>query len=85
MRSRSTPSAVLGMLRDLAAVETFSDHLEATAPEAVRAAGGAAALVSAYGKQTGAGFWTLARLPQDLWEAISRENQAPHRGNGLSD
>lgn len=86
MRSRSTPrpSAILGMLRDLAAVETFSHHLEAAAPEAVRAAGGAATLVAAYGRPSGARFWTLARVPQDVWESMARENQEPYRGNGSS-
>lgn len=79
MRSRSTPSAALTMLRDLAAVGSLSDQLESTAPAAVRAAGGAASLVSAYGKPSGARFWTLSRSPPGLWEAMARENQEPHR------
>lgn len=85
MRSPSMPSAALGMLRELAAVDSFSDRLEGTAPVTVLSAGGAAALVSAYGRQSGARFWTLAGMPPDLWEAMARENQEPHRGNGLGD
>lgn len=80
MRSRSTPSAALGMLRELAAVQRLSDSLEATAPLAVQAAGGAEAIVSAYGKPSGAGFWTTSGLPDELWEAMARESQESSRG-----
>lgn len=79
MRSRSTSSVALGMLRDLAGFESLAERMNSTAPEAVRAAGGPAELVSRYGEKGGAGFWA-AQLPEAVWEAMAAENQRLHRG-----
>jgi hypothetical protein len=79
--SSSTHSPALAMLRDLLAADALVAALEETAPTAVAAEGGAAALVALYGMPTGAQFWTLRPFPEALWAAMAAEHQAPHRGN----
>lgn len=81
--ARSSPStdAVTAMLRDLMAAEALAGTLAATAPKTVAEAGGANALVAARGRRTGAWFWTVAPLPNTLWERMADEHQAPHRAN----
>jgi hypothetical protein len=74
----------MAMLSDLAAFENLASSLYLTAPESVSAAGGGDVLASRYGRPTGAGFWSIRSAPEDLWEAMAREGQEPHRGNGGS-
>lgn len=82
MRSpSSTRSPALAMLRDLRAADALVLALEGTAPRAVAAAGGAAALVAMGGVPTGAQFWSLQPFPEGLWEAMAAEHQAPRRAN----
>jgi len=69
------------MLRDLIAVGVLAESLTATAPQAVAEAGGAEKLIAAHGRRTGAWFWTLAPMPDGLWERMAEEHQAPHRAN----
>jgi hypothetical protein len=69
------------MLRDLLAPDDLASRLEATAPLAVEAEGGGAALVALYGAPTGAPFWLLRPMPEGLWASMAAEHQAPHRGN----
>ena len=71
----------MAMIRDLMAPDDLASRLEATAPRAVEAEGGAAALVALYGARTGAEFWLLRPMPEALWEAMAGEHQAAHRGN----
>ena len=81
--ARSSPStdAAATMLRDLIAVGVLAESLTATAPQAVAEAGGAEKLIAAHGRRTGAWFWTLAPMPDGLWERMAEEHQAPHRAN----
>lgn len=81
--ARSSPSTDVAatMLRDLIAVETLAKSLDATAPRAVADAGGAEALIAAHGRRTGAWFWTVAPMPDGLWERMAEEHQASHRTN----
>ena len=82
MRSSSSIlSPALAMLRDLMAADALVAALEETAPRAVAAEGGGAALVALYGAPTGAQFWSLRPFSEALWEAMAAEHQAPHRGN----
>ncbi|MBC7102071.1 MAG: hypothetical protein H5U13_02420 [Parvibaculum sp.] len=81
MRSSSSDSVARGMLRDLLAVDSLALRLTETAPRAVEAAGGGATLVALYGAPTGALFWSLRQIPDDLWCAMASEHQAPHRAN----
>lgn len=67
------------MLRDLLAADDLASRLEATAPRAVEAEGGGAALVALYGSPTGAMFWVLRPMPEAFWEAMASECQAKHR------
>jgi hypothetical protein len=69
------------MLRELLAVESLALRLIETAPKAVEVLGGAATLVELYGAPTGARFWSLRSLPEELWSAMAAEHQAPHRAN----
>lgn len=69
------------MLRDLLAVDDLALRLEQTAPKAVDVAGGAAKLVALHGAPTGALFWSLRPMPEDLWCAMAAEQQAAHRVN----
>jgi hypothetical protein len=69
------------MLRDLLAVDDLALRLMQTAPKAVDTAGGAAMLVALHGAPTGALFWSLRPMPEDLWCAMTSEQQAPHRAN----
>ncbi|MBG0811870.1 hypothetical protein IY145_21205 [Methylosinus sp. H3A] len=69
------------MLRDLAAADALVRALKRTAPRAVAAAGGAAALVAWCGAPTGAQFWSLRPFPERLWEAMAGEHQAASRSN----
>ena len=71
----------MAMIRDLMAPDDLASRLEGTAPRAVEAEGGGAALVALYGSPTGALFWVLRPMPEALWEAMAGEHQAPHRGN----
>lgn len=81
--ARSSPSTdvAVAMLRDLVAAETLASSLSATAPSAVAEAGGAQALVASRGRRTGAWFWSIAPLPDGLWERMADEHQASHRSN----
>lgn len=81
--ARSSPSTDLAvaMLRNLMAAETLASSLAATAPSTVTKAGGAHALVASRGHPTGAWFWSVAPLPDALWEQMADEHQAPHRAN----
>lgn len=69
------------MLRDLLAVDSLALRLTETAPKAVEASGGGATLIALYGAPTGALFWSLRSLPEELWSAMAAEHQAPYRGN----
>ena len=80
MRS-SSDSVARQMLRDLLAVDSLALRLSETAPKTVDASGGAATLVALYGAPTGALFWSLRPMPEDLWCAMAAEHQARHRGN----
>lgn len=79
--SSRSPSRAAAMLRDLLAVDDLALRLEQTAPEAVESAGGAAVLVALHGAPTGALFWLLRPMPEDLWCAMAAEQQATHRVN----
>lgn len=81
--SRSTEK-VQRMLRDLMAAEALAASLEATAPLAVAAAGGAHQLVSTLGQPTGSWFWSIRPMPEALWVAMAEEHQAPHRSHSGS-
>lgn len=75
------PDAATTMLRDLMAAETLVENLAVTAPVAVAEAGGAQALVAERGRRTGAWFWSVAPLPDAVWEKMADEHQAPRRAN----
>lgn len=81
--ARSSPSTdvVVAMLRDLMAAETLASSLAATAPVAVAEAGGAQVFVAERGRRTGAWFWSVAPLPDALWERMADEHQAAYRSN----
>lgn len=79
--SSRNPSRASVMLRDLLAVDDLALRLEQTAPKAVDAAGGADTLVALHGAPTGALFWSLRPMPEDLWCAMAAEQQASHRVN----
>ena len=79
--SSRNPSRASLMLRDLLAVDDLAQRLEQTAPSAVEAEGGAATLVALYGAPTGALFWSLRPMPEELWCAMAAEQQAAHRVN----
>lgn len=70
-------------LRDLRAAQALSAALTETAPVAVDAAGGANALVAKFGRPTGAQFWRLRPLPEQLWAAMAAAHSA--RSRGLAD
>jgi hypothetical protein len=78
--SQSTKNAH-NMLRDLVAVETLVVSLSATAPIAIAAAGGAHHLVAKFGQPTGAWFWSIKSMPENLWVQMAEEHQAKHRAN----
>jgi hypothetical protein len=80
-RSSSSTDAAIAMLRDLMAAEALASSLTATAPLTVAKAGGAQALVASRGHPTGAWFWSVAPLPDALWERMADEHQAKHRTN----
>jgi hypothetical protein len=67
------------MLRDLDAVEVLAASLEGTAPIAVAEAGGVQALIAKHGHRTGAWFWSIAPIPDALWEKMADEHQAKYR------
>lgn len=79
--SSRNPSRASAMLRDLLAVDDLALRLEQTAPRTVDAAGGATTLVALHGAPTGALFWSLRPMPEDLWCAMATEQQAAHRVN----
>lgn len=79
--SSRNPSRASAMLRDLLAVDDLALRLQQTAPKAVEASGGAATLVALHGAPTGALFWSLRPMPEDLWCAMADEHQATHRVN----
>ncbi len=79
--SSRNPSRASAMLHDLLAVDDLALRLEQTAPKVVGAAGGVATLVALYGAPTGALFWSLRPMPEDLWCAMAAEQQAAHRVN----
>jgi hypothetical protein len=78
--SQSTENAH-AMLRDLLAVEALVASLIATAPITISAAGGAQQLVARYGQPTGAWFWSIKSMPENLWVKMAGEHQARHRVN----
>lgn len=78
-RSSRSTDAAKAMLRDLMATEALAATLAATAPNAVAEAGGAHALVAAMGHPAGAEFWSIAPVPESLWEKMAGEHQARHR------
>lgn len=80
---RSSPSTevAVAMLRDLVAAEALAASLAATAPAVVAETGGAQALVAERGRRTGAWFWSIAPVPDALWERMAEEQQARHRAN----
>ncbi len=80
-RSSQSTDAVKVMLRDLMAAEALVASLEATAPQAVAALGGAHALVAEWGRRTGAWFWSVAPLPDAIWERMADEHQSALRSN----
>lgn len=69
------------MLRDLWAVEALTVSLEVTAPITIAAVGGGDHLVANYGQPTGAWFWAIRPMPEELWLRMANENQARHRAN----
>ncbi len=69
------------MLRDLMAAEALAASLDATAPIAIAAAGGAHQLVARLGQPSGAWFWSLKQMPEALWVAMAEEHQTRHRTN----
>lgn len=69
------------MLRDLVAAEALAASLEATAPITIAAAGGGHHLVANHGQPTGAWFWMIRPMPEELWLRMAEENQAPHRSH----
>lgn len=79
--SQSTDNAQR-MLRDLMGAEALAVSLEATAPIAIAAAGGAHRLIARLGRPTGAWFWSLKPMPEALWVDMAEEHQAKHRVNG---
>lgn len=83
-RSSSRDSA-LAMLRDLEAVEALATSLEATAPITVAEVGGVQLLIAKHGHRSGAWFWSIAPMPDDLWERLAGEHQARHRGGAGGD
>lgn len=80
-RSSLSTDVVMIMLRDLVEAEALTGTLAATAPLAVAAAGGAQALVAERGRRTGAWFWSIAPLPETLWERMADEHQSALRSN----
>jgi len=78
--SQSTENAQR-MLRDLMVAEALAASLNATAPLAVEAAGGAHQLVARLGQPSGAWFWTIRPMPEALWVAMAEEHQSTHRAN----
>jgi hypothetical protein len=78
-KQSSSRDSVVAMLRDLDAAEVLAASLEATAPVAVAEAGGAQALIAKHGHRTGAWFWSIAPIPDVLWEKMADEHQARHR------
>lgn len=77
---KSSPSTdnAQRMLRDLLAAEALVASLEATAPFAIAAEGGAHQLVARFGSPTGAGFWSIVPA-ESLWMQMAEEHQARHR------
>jgi hypothetical protein len=63
------------------AVEALAASLEATAPITIAAAGGAQYLVANLGQPSGAWFWMIRPMPEELWLQMADENQAEHRAN----
>lgn len=80
-RSSSSTDVVVTMLRDLMAAEALASSLAMTAPLTVAEFGGAQALVAARGRRTGAWFWSVAPLPDALWERMTDEHQGSHRAH----
>ncbi|MFD2237676.1 hypothetical protein [Aureimonas populi] len=80
-RSSRSTDAASALLRDLLAAQVLAETLAATAPLAVAVFGGANALVAARGGPTGAWFWSVAPLPDAMWERMADEHQVPHRAN----
>lgn len=80
-RSSSPADAARTMLRDLVEADDLARRLDETAPGAVALEGGGDALVRLHGRRTGALFWSVSPLPEELWLAIADEHQAPHRAN----
>lgn len=70
--SKSTDAA-RAMLRNLEAAEALSATLEATAPITMAAAGGANQLVARLGEPTGALFWSIQPMPEQIWEQMAAE------------
>lgn len=73
--SKSTDAA-RAMLRNLEAAEALAATLTATAPITMAASGGADQLVARLGMPTGASFWSIQPMPEQLWEQMAAEHQA---------
>jgi hypothetical protein len=73
--SKSTETARV-MLRNLAAAKSLVATLTATAPITMAASGGADQLVARLGQPTGALFWSIQPMPEQLWEQMAAEHQA---------
>lgn len=72
-------ASVRAMLRDLVAAGNLARSLEETAPGTVALYGGGDALVAAYGRPTGAWFWSLRPCPEELWTSMATEANERHR------
>jgi hypothetical protein len=68
------------MLRDLVGVETLVASISVTAPITIAAAG-AQQLIAIHGQPTGALFWSIKSMPENLWMEMAEEHQAKHRAN----
>ena len=79
-------NAAIKMLRDLRSFEHTVMNLRDGAPETFYDAGSAERVVRQAGTgpcgHGGIGFWALdMRKLEETWEAMAKEQQAPHRAN----
>jgi hypothetical protein len=80
-KSSQSTENVYAILRDLVAVEALVASLSVTAPIVIATAGSAQQLVARYGLPTGAWFWSIKSMPENLWVQMAEEHQARHRVN----
>ena len=76
----SKPDPARMLLANLAACQSLSDSLVATAPATCAAHGGADRLIAKFGRPTGAGFWSLQLVNVgdeaiSLWEDMAGEHR----------